>query len=213
MTFLITAATGLGLQALAQAFCSRQDARRFPAPGKQVSADGCRLHALPMGTGQPMAVLEAGISATCLTWSLVHPQLAAFTTAYSYDRAGLGWSSAHGRPYAPRTMVMAMANDLHAMLEQLQAPGPYILVAHSFGAYVVLAYVQQFAPQGKIAGVVLGDPLTPQEWIQPAARQRRGIFRAAWLTRTVGILAVLGVARFFLWLLQVGHREPSRFLR
>jgi pimeloyl-ACP methyl ester carboxylesterase len=210
MTFVIIAAVVLGLQALAQAFCARRDARKFPAPGKLVATGNCQLHVLPMGTGHPAAVLEAGISATCLTWSIVQPQLAAFTTAYSYDRAGLGWSAANGRSCSPQ----AMANDLHAMLEQLQVPRPYILVAHSFGAYVVLAYAQHYGPQGEeIAGVVLVDPLTPEEWIQPTARQRRRIFKAVWSTRVVGILATLGVARFFLWLLQIGNREPSRSLR
>ena len=112
------------------------------------------------------------------------------------------------------TMTLAMATDLHEMLQQLQIHGPYILVAHSFGAYVVLAYAQHFGHGGeKIAGIVLVDPLTPEEWTQPTAKQRRRMFRAVWLTRTVGILASLGVPRFLLWLLQIGNREPSRSLR
>src|SRR5205809_7560472 len=96
MTFVVFAVVVLGLQTIAQAVCSRRDARRFPPPGQLVSTSGCQLHALPMGTGQPVVVLEAGISNSCLNWCLVQPQLAAFTATYAYDRAGLGWSSATG---------------------------------------------------------------------------------------------------------------------
>jgi pimeloyl-ACP methyl ester carboxylesterase len=215
MTFVMIAVVVLGLQAIAQAICSRRDTLKFPPPGQLVSTTGGPLHALLMGTGQPVALLEAGISNSCLNWSLVQPQLAAFTTAYGYDRAGLGWSPAHGRQCLP----LIMAVDLHAMLKRLEVPAPYILVAHSFGAYVLLAYAQHFANDSsiegsdEIAGVVLVDPLTPEEWMQPTAAQRFRIFRAVWFTRAAGVLAALGVARFFLWLLQIGDREPSRSLR
>jgi pimeloyl-ACP methyl ester carboxylesterase len=174
------------------------------------------LHALALGTGKPAVVLEAGISNSCLNWSLVQPQLAAFATTYAYDRAGLGWSPAAGRPCSPQ----AMALDLHTMLKRLEAPRPCILVAHSFGAYVLRAYAQCFAHQGEdreenddIAGIVLVDPLTPEEWMQPTVRQRFRILRAVWLTRAAGVFAALGVARFLLWVLQIGNREPSKAVR
>src|SRR5258708_7423500 len=211
MTFVMIAVVVLGLQAVAQAVCSRRDARKFPPPGQLVRITGCQLHALSMGKGQPVAVLEAGISNSCLNWSPVQPQLAAFTTACSYDRAGLGWSDRDGRPRS----AQAMALDLHAMLQQLPVPGPYILIAHSFGAYIALAYAQHLGTQGsgEIAGVVLVDPLTPKEWVQPTVAQRLRILRAVWFTRAAGVLAAMGLARFFLWALQVGDREPSRFVR
>ncbi len=213
MTFVMIVVAVLGSQAMAQAICSRRDARKFPPPGQMVLSPDCRLHALPMGAGQPVAVLEAGISNSCLNWSLVQEHLAAFTTACSYDRAGLGWSDFDGRPRSAH----AIAIDLHMMLEQLQLPAPYILIAHSFGAYIALAYAQHFGHHAQavdgIAGVVLVDPLTPQEWVQPTPAQRFRILRAVWFTRAAGVLAMLGVARFFLWLLQLGDREPSRALR
>ncbi|HEV2961448.1 MAG TPA: alpha/beta hydrolase [Candidatus Angelobacter sp.] len=213
MTFVMIAVVVLGLQAIYQAVCSRRDAHNFPPPGELVGTSGCQLHALAMGTGHPAVVLEAGISNSCLNWSLVQPQLAALMATYSYDRAGLGWSAAAGR--APS--LRALANDLHATLERLNVAKPYILVAHSFGAYVLLAYIQDFAQgnteSNQIAGVVLVDPLTPEEWAQPTVGQRLRLFRAVWFTRAAGILAALGVSRFLLWLFRIGDREPSRFLR
>src|SRR5947209_7161984 len=213
MTFVVFAVVVLGLQAVVQAACSRRDARKFPPPGQLVNTANCELHALAMGTGQPVVVLEAGISNSCLNWSLVQPQLATFTATYAYDRAGLGWSAAAGRV----SSLQNLASGLHATLERLDVPVPCILVAHSFGAYVLLAYVQIFAQdsvrQNGIAGVVLVDPLTPQEWVQPSVGQRLRMFRAVWFTRTAGILSDLGVARFLLWLFRIGDREPSKFLR
>jgi len=209
MTFVLIAAVVLGLQAIAQQACSRRDARKFPAPGQLVATSTCQLHALAMGRGQPVVILEAGISNSCLNWCLVQPQLAAFTATYAYDRLGLGWSAAGGRPRS----LQNMAAHLHAMLKQLDAPAPYILVAHSFGAYVVLAYIQQFAQDADVAGVVLVDPLTPEEWVKPTVKQRLRMFRAVWCTRAAAMLAALGVSRFLLWAFRIGDREPSRFLR
>src|SRR5437763_1932236 len=138
MTFVVFAVVVLGLQAVVQAVCSRRDARKFPPPGPSVTTSGCQIHALAMGTGQPVVVLEAGISNSCLNWSLVQPQLATFTATYAYDRAGLGWSIAAGRDSSLHTL----ASGLHGILQGLEVPAPRILVAHSFGAYVLLAYIQ-----------------------------------------------------------------------
>jgi len=150
-----------------------------------VGALGADVLARP--TASTVAIIGAGTQGQA--------QLAAFTTTYSYDRAGLGWSAANGQPCLPQ----AIAADLHAILKRLKVQEPYILVAHSFGAYVLLAYAQHFGHEGdRIAGLVLVDPLTPEEWIQPAVGQRLRVFRAVWLTRTAGVLAALGVARFFL---------------
>ena len=213
MTLVAIAFVVLGLQAVAQAACSRRDARRFPPPGQMVGTSDCQLHALAMGTGKPAVVLEAGISNSCLNWSLVQPQLAGFTATYAYDRSGLGWSAPTDQPPYLRNL----ASGLHATIECLSPSRPYILVAHSFGAYILLAYLQTFLDHGEvasqIAGIVLVDPLTPEEWIEPTVWQRFRVFRAVWFTRAAGVLATLGVSRFLLCLLRIGDREPSRFLR
>lgn len=211
MTFVLIAVVVLGLQAIAQQTCLRRDARRFPPPGQLVATSTCQIHALAMGAGQPVVILEAGISNSCLNWCLVQPQLAAFAATCAYDRVGLGWSAAGDRPGS----LQDMAANLHEILKQLDAPAPYILVAHSFGAYVVLAYIENFARNhdADIAGVVLVDPLTPEEWVKPTIRQRLRMFRAVWCTRAAAILAALGVSRFLLWLFRIGDREPSKFLR
>jgi pimeloyl-ACP methyl ester carboxylesterase len=195
---------GLGLMALVQFISARLDARRFPPPGRLVDIAGARIHVCESGEGRPAAVLEAGIAASSLSWSLTQPLLSAFTTTYSYDRAGLGWSVAERFECS----LERMSEDLHAVLATLEVPKPYILVAHSFGSFVVTAYAQRYA--NELAGVVLVDPLTPEEWAAPTPTQRWTIRRGVWFSRAGGVVALLGVLRACLWLLQRGHRETPR---
>jgi pimeloyl-ACP methyl ester carboxylesterase len=205
---LFTAALTLGvvlaLMALAQTICARVDARKFPAPGRLVDIPNARMHLRQSGEGQPAVVLEAGIAASSLSWSLAQPLLAASTTTYSYDRAGFGWSTSEhkGRSLAN------IADDLHALLVALEVRTPYVVVAHSFGSYIVTAYAQRYA--GELAGVVLVDPLTPEEWIKPDRAQRWTLRRGVWFSRAGGVLASVGVLRVCLWLLERGNREAPR---
>ena len=89
------------------------------------------------------------------SWTGVLPQVAAFTHGCAYDRAGLGWSEAARES---RTLPR-MIDELHAVLVSAGA-GPYVLVGHSFGAFLVCAYASQRPTD--IAGLVLLDP--PSEW-------------------------------------------------
>src|SRR5216684_1247368 len=71
---------------------SAADRRNFPPLGRLLDAGGHRLHAVVEGQGSPTVILEAGISASSLSWSLVQPEIANFARVLSYDRASLGWS-------------------------------------------------------------------------------------------------------------------------
>ncbi len=197
-------AIGLALMALLQVICAWIDARKFPPPGRLVDIPGARMHVVESGAGQPAVVLEAGIAASSLSWSLTRPLLAALTTTYSYDRAGFGWSV----PENFTCSLTRMVDDLHALLARLEVPKPYLLVAHSFGSYIVTEYSRRFADE--LAGVVLVDPLTPEEWVKPGRAQRWMLRRGVWFSRAGGVMASLGVLRACLWLLQRGNREAPR---
>ena len=113
--------------AIYQAIGTRRDRQRFPAPGRLVRVNERRMHIHVTGEGTPAVVFESGLGASCLSWTLVQPQVAQFTRAVSYDRAGHGWSDpAHG----PRT-AQQIAQELHALLDATGVPGPYVLVGHS----------------------------------------------------------------------------------
>jgi pimeloyl-ACP methyl ester carboxylesterase len=198
----------LVLAAAAQLVCARIDAGMFPPPGRMVGIPGSRMHLLRLGAGAPSIVLEAGIAASSLNWSVLQPALATSTTTYSYDRAGFGWSASDNSACT----LAKLTDDLHALVAGAPVPAPFILVAHSFGSYIATVYARRFP--NELAGVVLVDPLTPEEWIEPTPEQRSRLRRGTWFSRAGGVVASVGVLRACLWLLQRGDRErPRRVLR
>jgi len=197
---LLAAIAGiLTVSATVQWALSVLDSRRFCAPGTFVNG----LHVYQLGAGNPAIVFESGLGASCLSWRIVQSQLAASMATYSYDRAGFGWSSPDR---SGRCLLERRAEDLHTLLRALDVPKPYVLVAHSFGAYIVSFHAHHHPEE--IAGIVLVDPLTPEEWVNPTAAQRWRLRRVAFLNRFAGVLAFVGVARFGLWLL-LRRRDES----
>jgi pimeloyl-ACP methyl ester carboxylesterase len=98
------------------------------------------MHIHVTGEGTPTVVFESGMGASCLSWTLVQPQVAQFTRAVSYDRAGHGWSDP---ACEPRT-AQQIAQELHTLLDATGVPGPYVLVGHSFGGYVNRAFAHTY---------------------------------------------------------------------
>src|SRR6266545_3799250 len=96
----------LGSGILYQFVGARQSARRFAPPGMMVDADGQHLHLLCAGNGQPTVLFESGIAASSLSWARVLRDLAPFTRACAYDRAGLAWSEP---ARTPRTLTRMLA--------------------------------------------------------------------------------------------------------
>jgi pimeloyl-ACP methyl ester carboxylesterase len=195
------------LQALLQLLCVRLDARKFPPPGRIVNTSSGNMHVSQTGSGNPPIVLEAGIAATSLNWSILQPQLAKLATTYSYDRAGFGWSKSRNRECTLRRM----SEDLHELVAALGLPRPYFLVGHSYAAYILRVFAQRYPEE--LAGVILIDPLMPEEWIKPRRFQRWQLRRGVWFSRAGAALGSIGVNRFCLWLLQRGNSAvPSRVL-
>jgi pimeloyl-ACP methyl ester carboxylesterase len=172
----------------------------YPPPGRLVDIGGRRLHAQESGQGSPVVVLESGIAATSLSWQAIQKEIAGFTRVVSYDRAGLGWSDAA----TMRHTASACVDDLRALLQASQAPLPYILVAHSFGALIVRAYAGRYADE--VAGLVLVDPLRPEEWYPLSGQQRRTLARGVRLSHRGARLARIGLVGWCLRSLLAGAR-------
>jgi pimeloyl-ACP methyl ester carboxylesterase len=205
ITLLIAIVAVLCLQALAQLLCVRLDARKFPAPGAIVKTSRGSMHVLQMGSGNPAIVLEAGIAASSLNWSILQPPLAEFAATYSYDRPGFGWST----PSTRGCTLQRLSDDLHELVAALDIPRPYVLVGHSYAAYILRVYAQRFPEE--LAGIILVDPLTPEEWIKPHRAQRWQLWRGVWFSRAGAALGGIGVVRFCLWLLlQRGNSAVPR---
>ncbi len=179
----------------------RADARRYPPPGRLVRLEsGRKLHVFETGQGSPAVVFEAGISATGLNWRRVQEGVARFARTASYDRAGLGWSSHCGQDRVPSAIVA----ELREMLCAAAIRPPFVLVAHSFGALVARWFASHYP--GEIAGLVLVDPLWPEEWSPMSTQQARLLARGRRLSRRGAFLARIGVVRLALGSLMTGSR-------
>jgi pimeloyl-ACP methyl ester carboxylesterase len=125
-----------------------------PPPGILVDIGGHKLHIHCLGpTNAALTVVfESGGGGFSKDWSRVRNLLPASVRSCAYDRAGLGWSEAGP---APRTMHQEVF-ELHALLEDAKAPGPYVLVGQSVGGLLVRLYTEQYG--SNVVGMVLVDP-------------------------------------------------------
>jgi pimeloyl-ACP methyl ester carboxylesterase len=134
------------------------DAKAYPPPGELVDVGGHRLHINCTGTGSPTVVIEAGLGDWSTTWGgVVQPEVAKTTRVCTYDRAGMGWSDAS--PLAPD--AADYAKELHTLLQNANIPGPYVMVGHSLGGFIVRVFAHDYASE--VAGVVLVDSMNPKQ--------------------------------------------------
>jgi pimeloyl-ACP methyl ester carboxylesterase len=192
--------------ALYQLIGARIGARKYSAPGRMIDVAGQRLHLVCAGHGSPNVLFESGIAASSLSWTRVLREVASFTRACAYDRAGLGWSAP---VRAPRT-VATMLRELRGVLAHARNGEPSVLVGHSFGAFLVCAYASRYPAE--VAGLVLLDP--PSEWRAITREQSRMLRGGIVLSRIGGLLARIGVVRGCLALLTGGAPGvPRNFVR
>lgn len=121
----------------------------YARPGKRVAASGTRLNLYCIGDGSPAVVFDSGWEDWAPVWTLVQPEVAKWTRACSYDRAGAGFSDAGAMP---RTSVQ-IADELHAVLSAASIKGPYVLVGHAFGGDNVRTFAARYTRE--TAGLVL----------------------------------------------------------
>jgi len=195
----------------------RRDRRRYLGRGRMVKLeDGRQTYVSEMGPDPrlnsahdsaptPTVVFESGIAATSQNWLQVQEQVAGYARAVSYDRGGLGWSSACATARTPTNI----ARELRQTLRQAGIPGPYVLVGHSFGGLVVRRYAALYP--GEVAGVVLVDPMRAEEWPPLNEIQRPLLERGARLAGYGVPVARFGLARLATTSLLCRSGRASRF--
>jgi pimeloyl-ACP methyl ester carboxylesterase len=131
---------------------TKNDERKYPAPGEMVDVGGYSLHLNCTGEeGTPTVVMDSGLGGTVLDWQLVQPEVAKFTRVCTYDRGGMGWSDPGAQPRTSQQIV----KELNTLLGNGGVQGPYVLVGHSFGGTNMQVYAGQYPDE--VAGMVLVD--------------------------------------------------------
>jgi pimeloyl-ACP methyl ester carboxylesterase len=123
----------------------------YARPGHLADAGGFRLNLYCMGSGAPTVVFDSGWGDWAPAWSKVQPEIAKWTRAGSYDRAGTGFSDPGPMP---RTSVH-IAEELRTALHHAGIAGPYILVGSAFGGDNVRTFADLYMDE--VAGLVLVD--------------------------------------------------------
>ena len=150
------------------------------------------FHAIRMGGGAPLVVLESGLCASSLEWLPVQRDIARFAPVMAYDRAGYGSSP---RAQGPRT-ADAAAHGLRTLLDAVGAKGPVVLVGHDAGAL----YALRFAARNPslVRGLVLVDPFPddmPKYKSELEAAVYRNFIDRAWIYKTGRAAANAGIVR------------------
>ena len=116
-----------------------------------------------MGVGSPTVVLTAGLGGWSYVWYRIQPTISHATRVCAWDPAGLGFSSPSPEPQD----AVHEVQDLETALKTDRLSGPYVMVAHSAGAFVAILFADKHP--NDVVGMVLLDPAIPDE---PAIRQR-----------------------------------------
>jgi len=168
----------------------RRDRQRYGRHGRWVEIGRRRnLYVRERGAGGPTVIFEAGIAATNLNWFHVQESVARFTHTASYDRGGLGWSSACCTARTPANI----AAELHAMLERAGISPPYVLVGHSFGGLVMRRFALEHPDE--VSGLVMIDPMRCEEWPPLNPEKQAQVDRGKRMSRYAVPIARVGLAR------------------
>lgn len=133
------------------------------------------MHLECEGSGGPTVVLIAGGFNSGAIWSMpldfadpgptVFPEVARFSHVCAYDRPGTASPGPNEEVVpgsaTPVPQPTTQANgvvDLHDLLEAAEVPGPYVLVAHSYGGLIARLFASTYPDD--VAGLVLIDTTT-----------------------------------------------------
>ena len=164
-----------------QGVATALERRRFPHPGRLIDVGGHQLHLSCTGRGTPTVVFEAPEGTMSAAWALVQTSVGRVTRACSYDRAGLGWSEAGDKPFAPEETV----SELHALLATAGEPGPFIIAGAELGAALARLYASSY--QADTAALVLVNVPGATTSVASETPSPRFMAVAPWLTR-IGVL-------------------------
>ena len=91
---------------------------------------------------------------------MVLPGVAEFTRVCAYDRPGLSrgqlidedgeiFTPAAATPSPSPAPLTEMVDELHALLQAAEVPGPYVLAGHSLGGFIARLYASDLPRRGR----------------------------------------------------------------
>ena len=145
----------------------RRDLHRYPQIGTSVDIGGRTLNIYCSGEGTPTVIFQTFGHASGYSWIGIQPEVAKFTRACWYDRAGYGWSEPGPMP----ATYQSVASDLHALLQAAAVPPPYVLIGANAAALHIRLYNSLYPHD--VAGVVMINALDvdrPQAAVPDSAK-------------------------------------------
>ena len=181
---------------LYQQWAEHRDAARFPPPGELVSVGDHRLHLWCAGHGSPTVLFVSGDGTPSVTMYAAQSRVSKFTTACSYDRAGLGWSDPPAKPMGLADQV----RDLKEIVQRAHLATPLVLVPGSGGNVIALSFFDQFP--ASVAGMVMVDGSEPDLWFRgspdefSSMRMMDPIWQAGWRVGAIRLLLPFAVPQW-----------------
>ena len=129
-----------------------------PSPmARSYDVGGRELFMTCSGTGAPTIVYLHGGGTDSSGAGPVADMLDDRFRVCRYDRANMGMSGDAPGPLTGQTSI----EDLHALLDAAQIPGPHVLLGGSFGGLISYMYAVTYPED--VVGMVLLDPSLPEE--------------------------------------------------
>ena len=119
---------------------------------KMMNVGDHSLEMIQAGTGEYTVIFESGFGTDFKVWGNVAAEVMKTNQVMLYSRAGTGKSEANPKPQT----LEAAVQDLTVLIEQANLTPPFILVGHSYGAFIIRAYAAQHPD--KVKGLVFVDP-------------------------------------------------------
>lgn len=123
-----------------------------PSADRMISIGSHRLQVRAEGIGTPTIVFDTGIADQMENLRPLQDRIAQVTRIVTYNRAGYGRSEPGPLPRDSGRE----ADELRTLLEEMNEPGPFVLVGHSLGALNVQVFASRYPDD--VAGMILLDP-------------------------------------------------------
>ena len=138
---------------------------------KRIAIGGQILRFSLSGTGGPTIILINGAGGPIEGWHKLYPEIESLGAVVAYDRPGVGASPPPKEAQVGTTVVM----QLRALLREIGAKPPFLLVAHSFGGLHANLFARVYPAE--TGGVLFLEATAPDDVLN-MKRYRSGLQRA-----------------------------------